>query len=82
MLLYATIRNTKQLRVQKTIALEKTPFRVTPYWKNADIKKSILYVEDPEQLRKMSSKKEELIMNIFVARAMEGNFKTSFAVVC
>ena len=39
-----------------------------------EIHESILYVEDPEGLQKMSSKKEELSLAIFVKNSLNGKF--------
>ena len=59
-------RKIKQLRKEKRLSLEETPFRLTPNWENADINTVLLYIEDPERLRKMRSKKEEILIDIFV----------------
>ena len=63
-------RLTKPALREKTIPLEKTPFRLTPYWKNDDICNAFLYVEEPENLRKMGSEKDELVIDIFVSRTL------------
>ena len=59
-------RKIKQLRKEKRLSLEETPFRLTPNWENTDINTVLLYIEDPERLRKMGSKKEEILIDIFV----------------
>ena len=62
-------RKTKPASREKVMPLGKTPFRLTPYWKNNDIRNAFLYIEEPENLRKMGSEKEELVMDIFVSRS-------------
>ena len=39
-----------------------------------EIHESILYVEDPEALQRMSSKKEELFLDIFVKNIAKGKY--------
>ena len=53
--------------------LEKTPLRMSTSFEQ-EIHESILFVEDPEGLQKMSSKKEEIALDIFVKNSLNGNF--------
>ena len=39
-----------------------------------EIHESILFVEDPEGLQKMSSKKEEIMLDIYMKNILNGNF--------
>ena len=64
------IKLTKRALKEKILPLEETPLRLTPYWTNIDIFKAFLYVEEPEKLHKMGSKKEELVIDIIISRKL------------
>ena len=53
---------------QEVKSLEDTPFRLTPEWKYDDIDNVILYVEDPDLLRKMGAKKDKVVIDVLIHR--------------
>ena len=58
---------------EKLTTLKKTPLRMSTSFQQ-EIHESILYVEDPEALQRMSSKKEELSLDIFVKNSLKGKY--------
>ena len=60
-------RLTKHALREKILTLEESPLRLTPHWKNNDICKAFLYVEEPEKLRKMGSEKKELVIDLVIS---------------
>ena len=58
---------------EKLTTLKKTPLRMSTSFEQ-EIHESILYVEDPEALQRMSSKKEELSLDIFVKNSLKGKY--------
>ena len=57
---------------QEVKSLEDTPFRLTPKWKYDDIDDIILYVEDPDLLRKMGAKKDKVVIDVLIHRDSKG----------
>ena len=65
-------RKPNKERKWKVTTLKRTPFRFAPEYNNADISELVLYVEDPDHLRRMGSKKEEIKIDIFTIFSWEG----------
>ena len=66
-------RKPNKERKWKVTSLERTPFRVAPKQHgNMDVSELILYVEDPEHLRRMGSKKEEIKIDVFTTLRLKG----------
>ena len=57
---------------QEVKSLDDTPFRLTPEWKYDDIDDIILYVEDPDLLRKMGAKKDTVVIDVLIQRDSKG----------